>query len=58
MTMKIKQDVRIITNGERQRSKWTRTFPRILGKLTQEGKTGNTEGIKQIQTGTKTKKRM
>lgn len=30
----------------------------ILGKLTQEGKTGNTEGIKQIQTGTKTKKRM
>lgn len=30
----------------------------ILGKLTQEGKTGNTEGIKQIQTGTKSKKRM
>lgn len=29
---------------------------RDLNELTQEGNTGNTEGIKQIQTATKTKK--
>lgn len=35
MTMKIKQDVRIITNGERQRSKWT--YPRETDTRRQDG---------------------